>query len=148
MSLNPYLSFRTHKGHRMGMVRLVREHLALDLLPCPRKPFAGKTDGSIAPKEDLYSCGGCATLGIGTDCTAIPSVLSVSCERSSCTGMFFLFGLTTCQRLTNSTLLQARLPPLCGWQSLSPQPGSTITSLLHCSGSMRLAVRHSRTSPS
>ncbi|WVW82470.1 hypothetical protein I302_104481 [Kwoniella bestiolae CBS 10118] len=38
----------------------------------------------ISPKEDLYSCGGCATLGTGQDCTAIPGVLSVSCAIGQC----------------------------------------------------------------
>ncbi|WVQ97582.1 hypothetical protein IAU59_004696 [Kwoniella sp. CBS 9459] len=38
----------------------------------------------ISPQEDLYSCGGCATLGTGLDCTAIPGVLSVSCAVGTC----------------------------------------------------------------
>ncbi|OCF54238.1 hypothetical protein L486_08151 [Kwoniella mangroviensis CBS 10435] len=38
----------------------------------------------ITPQEDLYSCGGCATLGTGQDCTAIPGVLSVSCAVGQC----------------------------------------------------------------
>jgi hypothetical protein len=41
---------------------------------------------SISPEEDLYSCGGCATLGTGVDCTTIPSVLSVSCQVGACQG--------------------------------------------------------------
>ncbi|WVR06021.1 hypothetical protein IAU60_003049 [Kwoniella sp. DSM 27419] len=38
----------------------------------------------VSPLEDLYSCGGCATLGTGRDCTAIPGVVSVSCAIGSC----------------------------------------------------------------
>ncbi|WRT64307.1 uncharacterized protein IL334_001239 [Kwoniella shivajii] len=38
----------------------------------------------VSPQEDLYSCGGCTTLGTGFDCTAIPGVLSVSCSVGLC----------------------------------------------------------------
>ncbi|KAK8866080.1 hypothetical protein IAR55_001231 [Kwoniella newhampshirensis] len=38
----------------------------------------------VSPEEDLYSCGGCATLGTGTDCTAISGVSSVSCSAGIC----------------------------------------------------------------
>lgn len=34
--------------------------------------------------EDLYSCGGCTTLGTGVDCTALPGVRSVSCAAAQC----------------------------------------------------------------
>ncbi|WWC58615.1 uncharacterized protein I303_101158 [Kwoniella dejecticola CBS 10117] len=73
---------------------------AEDLTRCPAQqmacPVSPMTDVQLAqsnadtpyecilPQEDLYSCGGCTTLGTGLDCTAIPGVLSVSCAIGSC----------------------------------------------------------------
>nr|XP_031860955.1 uncharacterized protein CI109_003682 [Kwoniella shandongensis]KAA5528027.1 hypothetical protein CI109_003682 [Kwoniella shandongensis] len=70
----------------------------IDLARCPPTtmacPIVPMTDAEVrsagpnvayeCPDEDLYSCGGCATLGSGTDCTAIPNVLSVSCSAGLC----------------------------------------------------------------
>ncbi|WWC66386.1 uncharacterized protein I206_100287 [Kwoniella pini CBS 10737] len=73
---------------------------AEDLTRCPAQkmacPISPMTDVELAksnadtpyecilPQEDLYSCGGCTTLGTGLDCTAIPGVLSVSCAIGTC----------------------------------------------------------------
>ncbi|KAL7413972.1 hypothetical protein BDY24DRAFT_324301, partial [Mrakia frigida] len=35
-------------------------------------------------KKEQKSCGGCATLGAGQDCTAIPNALDTSCELGVC----------------------------------------------------------------
>ncbi|KAK1925418.1 hypothetical protein DB88DRAFT_483850 [Papiliotrema laurentii] len=59
-------------------------------IACPTDPISPEAVSSstewecISPEEDLYSCGGCATLGTGMDCTTIPSVLSVSCQVGAC----------------------------------------------------------------
>ncbi|WWC86406.1 uncharacterized protein L201_001282 [Kwoniella dendrophila CBS 6074] len=71
-----------------------------DLARCPAQqmacPVSPMTDVELAQsnadtpyecvlsQEDLYSCGGCTTLGTGLDCTAIPGVLSVSCSIGVC----------------------------------------------------------------
>jgi hypothetical protein len=41
---------------------------------------------SISYLEDLYSCGGCETMGSGVDCTAIQGGLAVSCSLGLCHG--------------------------------------------------------------
>ncbi|RSH92951.1 hypothetical protein EHS25_008399 [Saitozyma podzolica] len=35
-------------------------------------------------QDDLYSCGGCSTMGTGIDCTALPGVSSVGCSAGAC----------------------------------------------------------------
>lgn len=35
---------------------------------------------------DLYSCGGCASIDAGQDCTTIPNVDEVACTKSACVG--------------------------------------------------------------
>lgn len=44
------------------------------------------TINSTAYKEDLYSCGGCSTLGTGTDCSALPGARGVECSAGKCIG--------------------------------------------------------------
>ncbi|WVQ82707.1 hypothetical protein IAT38_004839 [Cryptococcus sp. DSM 104549] len=62
-------------------------------MACPVTPMTDKevlaagpdlTFECVSPQEDLYSCGGCATLGTGLDCTAIAGVNSVSCVLGTC----------------------------------------------------------------
>lgn len=38
----------------------------------------------LDPRTELQSCGGCATLGEGMDCTAIPGAMGVGCQDGQC----------------------------------------------------------------
>jgi hypothetical protein len=57
-----------------------------DLVACP---IAGTQEDSyecLDPQNELESCGGCASIGEGRDCTAIAGAWHVSCDRGTCVG--------------------------------------------------------------
>ena len=51
-------------------------------------PFAGHYE-CFDTATELESCGGCASLGKGQDCTKIEGAWNVACERGSCKGTLF-----------------------------------------------------------
>lgn len=54
-------------------------------------PISGAKEGDFECLDtvtELESCGGCASLGSGQDCTAIPGAWNVGCDQGRCTGMF------------------------------------------------------------
>ena len=56
---------------------------------CPVDPTAGHFEKTGAyecldTRSELQSCGGCASLGTGTDCTRIKGALSMGCEEGRC----------------------------------------------------------------
>lgn len=62
---------------------------------CPIPGTNGLTSESecLDTEVDLTSCGGCASTGVGQDCTAIPGAWNVGCSRGSCQSKL---GLTSC----------------------------------------------------
>jgi hypothetical protein len=42
----------------------------------------------IDTRHDLQSCGGCSSMGMGQDCTAIRGAWNVGCESGHCAGLF------------------------------------------------------------
>lgn len=68
-----------------------REHRSRNVTPCPKGLFAcpvsSLTGGDyecVDTLVDLDNCGGCAALGEGQNCNAIPGVWNVGCEQSAC----------------------------------------------------------------
>ena len=57
---------------------------------CPTEAGSQNLDAAtdayecLDTRNELMSCGGCATLGTGTDCTGIPGALSMGCEEGRC----------------------------------------------------------------
>ncbi|ODO07150.1 hypothetical protein L198_00729 [Cryptococcus wingfieldii CBS 7118] len=75
-------------GAATDLARCPVEQMACPITSLTESELAAAGDDvpweCISPQEDLYSCGGCATLGTGIDCTAIAGVDSVSCTAGTC----------------------------------------------------------------
>ncbi|KAL7420740.1 hypothetical protein Q5752_004691 [Cryptotrichosporon argae] len=54
-----------------------------DSVACPAAVGSDEWE-CVHYEDDLYSCGGCLTLGTGADCTALANVLAVGCEAAAC----------------------------------------------------------------
>lgn len=88
----PSTHARSHKRSLSGQVSLAdQEALNLDIKLCPSMlsacPIKGAAIGQyecIDSQTDIQSCGGCASLGKGTDCTAIPGVRFTGCSAGEC----------------------------------------------------------------
>jgi hypothetical protein len=52
---------------------------------CPISGAKGGDYECLDTATELESCGGCASLGGGQDCTAIPGAWNVGCDRGRCT---------------------------------------------------------------
>ncbi|KAF9652025.1 hypothetical protein BDM02DRAFT_3109794 [Thelephora ganbajun] len=62
-------------------------HVALcpkGLSACPVSSLIGGDYECVDTLVDLDNCGGCATLGEGQNCNAIPGIWNVGCEQSAC----------------------------------------------------------------
>ena len=62
-----------------------------DLTACPITSASGPTSDfeCIDTTNELESCGGCASIGEGQDCTAIGGAWNVGCEQGTCAGKYF-----------------------------------------------------------
>ncbi|KAF7339463.1 hypothetical protein MSAN_02160600 [Mycena sanguinolenta] len=60
---------------------------------CPIPGGAVNDYECIDTAVELESCGGCASLDQGQDCTAIPGAWNVGCEQGRCAGMSLFFCL-------------------------------------------------------
>ncbi|KZS92978.1 hypothetical protein SISNIDRAFT_550002 [Sistotremastrum niveocremeum HHB9708] len=86
---NPSSPYKPGKPHYKR-----QSHKSRNLALCPTGleacPLPGLAVSRVSNYEcldtyaDLKSCGGCASTGQGTDCTAIPGVWNVGCEAASC----------------------------------------------------------------
>jgi hypothetical protein len=56
----------------------------LDACPIPTATGLSDDYECLDTSTELESCGGCASLGEGTDCTAIPHAWNVACNRGKC----------------------------------------------------------------
>ena len=73
-----------------------RQNRSRNVAPCPRGlsacPVSSLVGGDyecVDTLVDLDNCGGCATLGEGQNCNAIPGVWNVGCEQSACKSELF-----------------------------------------------------------
>ncbi|KIK71014.1 hypothetical protein GYMLUDRAFT_309720 [Collybiopsis luxurians FD-317 M1] len=78
-------------GHSNGHGGWKRSHTSRSLPACPKGldacPISGLTSGDyecLDTSAELESCGGCASVGQGQDCTAIKGAWNVGCESGSC----------------------------------------------------------------
>ncbi len=57
---------------------------------CPLKGLTATSNDyeCLDTDAELESCGGCASIGAGQDCTAIEGVWNVACTTGSCVGEF------------------------------------------------------------
>jgi len=81
---------RDGDNHKRAAVNK-RENRSRSVAPCPKGlsacPFSSLIGGDYECVDtivDLDNCGGCATLGEGQNCNAIPGVWNVGCEQSAC----------------------------------------------------------------
>lgn len=94
------------------------------LTPCPIKGANGLLADfeCLNVKTEPESCGGCASLGEGKDCTAVfPNAFSVGCEDNACVREYtfkfsFIVRWLTC--IPHSPQVQARLRQVGGRQDL------------------------------
>jgi len=75
-----------------------REYRSRNVTPCPRGlsacPVSSLVGGDyecVDTLVDLDNCGGCATLGEGKNCNALPGVWNVGCEQSVCESESIVF---------------------------------------------------------
>ncbi|KAF9076332.1 hypothetical protein BDP27DRAFT_1380379 [Rhodocollybia butyracea] len=78
-------------GHSSGNHYGRRQHTSRSLPACPKGldacPISGLVSGDyecLDTTAELESCGGCASIGRGQDCTAIKGAWNVGCELGSC----------------------------------------------------------------
>lgn len=78
-------------GHRKRADIKKREYRSRNISPCPKGfsacPVSSLVGGDyecVDTLVDLDNCGGCASLGEGQNCNAIPGVWNVGCEQSAC----------------------------------------------------------------
>jgi len=74
------------KSKRVSEISLLPQHCPWGLRACPIAGFSGLTGDyeCIDTTNDLESCGGCASLGEGEDCTAIYGGWNVGCVQGNC----------------------------------------------------------------
>ena len=77
-------------GHKRANIEK-RDYRSRNVAPCPKGrsacPVTSLVGGDyecVDTLVDLDNCGGCAILGEGQNCNAIPGVWNVGCERSVC----------------------------------------------------------------
>ena len=65
----------------------------MGLNACPIIGASGLTDDleCLDITHELESCGGCASIGQGQDCTSIKGAWNVGCEQGSCAGKWLFF---------------------------------------------------------
>ena len=87
---------RGGNGHRKRTDANKRQHRSRNISPCPKGlsacPVSSLIGGDyecVDTLGDLDNCGGCATLGEGQNCNAIPGVWNVGCEQSVCKSEWF-----------------------------------------------------------
>lgn len=80
-----------HNNQHKRMAHQKREYRSRNISPCPKGfsacPISSLVGGDfecVDTLSDLDNCGGCATLGEGQNCNAIPGVWNVGCEQSAC----------------------------------------------------------------
>lgn len=88
---NPYTGGSSSSGHSSGNHYGRRQHTSRSLPACPKGldacPISGLVSGDyecLDTTAELESCGGCASIGRGQDCTAIKGAWNVGCELGSC----------------------------------------------------------------
>lgn len=79
-----------HKRHSSHLESQSTSLCPAGLTACPIPGQSANDYECINTATELESCGGCASLGSGQDCTAIPGVLNVKCKQGSCAGMCYL----------------------------------------------------------
>lgn len=87
----PKPSKKPGKGKREAQVKRIEEiplpkmcPVGYDACPIPTATGLSADYECIDTTSELESCGGCASLGEGQDCTAIPGVWNVACTRGQC----------------------------------------------------------------
>lgn len=101
-------------------------------LACPIQTGKKTAWECVNVKTDLESCGGCAAIGQGTDCTALEGVDDVSVSLRVIIS-FIQYSLTDRPPLVFSALLVNAKPPPVSEDSLSTgpsAPGSTLSGLV------------------
>ena len=103
-------------GHKR-FTHAKRQNRSRNVAPCPRGlsacPISSLVSGDyecVDTYVDLDNCGGCAVLGEGQNCNAIPGVWNVECEQSACKSKSIAPLFTGWTRLTCEISLYVR-----GW---------------------------------